>query len=128
MNFARLRTIRVSLIEASSGETYPWSNEARRAVNELEFVARAPEVLRHERHCFSSAERDHPAFQTEAAVLVDALHVRYPYPEEVELTTAQDLPHPLADEHGPEPAPPLPATKVVDELLRPWFLRRLTAK
>jgi hypothetical protein len=39
-----------------------------------------------------------------------------------------DLPHPLADEPGLEPAPQLPAAKVVDEILTQWFLRQLTAK
>jgi len=37
------------------------------------------------------------------------------------------LAHPLADEPGLEPAPQLPATMEVDEILTQWFLRQLTA-
>jgi hypothetical protein len=39
-----------------------------------------------------------------------------------------DLAHPLADEPGLEPAPQLPAAKVVDEILTRWFLRQFRAK
>ena len=71
---------------------------------------------------------DHPALRTDAAALVDALRERYTHPDEVELINVPDLAHPLADEPGMEPAPQLPAAKVVDEILTHWFLRQLTAK
>ncbi|MDT7584860.1 MAG: hypothetical protein QOE32_2410, partial [Pseudonocardiales bacterium] len=45
-----------------------------------------------------------------------------------ELRTVPDLPHPLADEPGLEPAPQRPAAKVVDGILTQWFLRQLAAK
>jgi hypothetical protein len=60
--------------------------------------------------------------------VVDAVRKRYAHPDEVELITVPDLPHPLADEPGLEPAPQLPATTVIDEILTQWFLRQLTAK
>lgn len=118
----------VGVIEASSGQAYPWSDESRKAADELDFVARvAGGVTTQAPLLLVSGERDHPAFQTDAAALIDALRERCAHPEEVELTTVQDLPHPLADEPGLEPAPQLPATKVVDQILTRWFLRQLRA-
>jgi hypothetical protein len=74
-----------------------------------------------------SGELDHPGLRTDATALVDALRQRYARPAEVELTIVPDLPHPLADEPGLEPAPQLPTAQAVDEILTRWFLRQLTA-
>ena len=41
------------------------------------------------------------------------------------LITVPDLAHPLAEEPGLEPAPQLPATRTVDEILTRWFVRQL---
>jgi dienelactone hydrolase len=111
-----------------SGHAYPWTAEARRTADELDFVARAGEITAQPPLLLVSGELDHPALRTDAAVLVDALRRRYAHPDEIELISVPDLAHPLADEPGMEPAPQLPATKLVDEILTQWFLRRLTAK
>jgi hypothetical protein len=73
-----------------------------------------------------SGELDHPALRTDAAALVDALREQYTHPDDVELRTVPDLPHPLADEPGMEPAPQQPVARVVDEILTKWFQRQLT--
>ncbi|MDT7728050.1 MAG: hypothetical protein QOI21_4626 [Actinomycetota bacterium] len=119
----------VELIEAGFGQAYPWTAESRKTADELDFVARvAGGVTAQPPLLLVSGELDHPAFRTDAAALVDALRERYAHPDDVELTNVPDLPHPLADEPGLEPAPQLPVAKVVDEILTQWFLRQLTAK
>jgi dienelactone hydrolase len=111
-----------------SGEPYPWTAESRKTADELDFVARAEDVTAQPPLLLVSGELDHPALRTDAAALIDALRERYAHPDEVELRTVPDLPHPLADEPGLEPAPQRPAAKVVDGILTQWFLRQLTAK
>jgi dienelactone hydrolase len=123
----RIRPV-VGLVEAISGKPYEWTAEAHRTADELDFVARATDIAAQPPLLLVSGELDHPALRTDAAALVDALRERYAHPDEVELTTVPDLPHPLADEPGLEPAPQLPATKTVDEILTRWFLRQFTAK
>jgi dienelactone hydrolase len=119
----------VELIEAGFGQAYPWTAESRKTADELDFVARvAGGVTAQPPLLLVSGELDHPAFRTDAAALVDALRERYAHPDDVELTNVPDLPHPLADEPGLEPAPQLPVAKVVDEILTQWFLRQFTAK
>jgi alpha-beta hydrolase superfamily lysophospholipase len=118
----------VALIEAGFGLTYPWTAEARRTADELDFVARAAEITARPPLLLVSGERDDPALRADAAALVNALRERYAHPDEVELTTVPGLPHALADEPGLEPAPQLPTAKVVDETLTQWFVRQLTAK
>jgi dienelactone hydrolase len=125
----RIRSV-VGLVApmTGSGQAYPWTAESRKTADELDFVARAADVTAQPPLLLVSGELDHPALRTDAAALVDALRERYEHPDEVELITVPDLPHPLADEPGLELAPQLPATKVVDEILTQWFLRQLTAK
>jgi dipeptidyl aminopeptidase/acylaminoacyl peptidase len=94
----------------------------------LDFVARAGNVTAQPPLLLVSGELDHPALRTDAVALVDALRQRYTHPDEVELTTVPNLPHPLADEPGLEPAAQLPTAKVVDKILTQWFLRQFTAK
>lgn len=110
-----------------SGQAYPWTAESHKTANELDFVARAGEITARPPLLLVSGELDHPALRTDAAALVDALRARYAHPDEVELRTVPDLPHPLADEPGMEPAPQLPVARVVDEILTKWFQRQLTA-
>lgn len=119
----------VELIEAGSGQAYPWTAESRKTADDLDFVARLagggtpqPPLLA------VSGELDHPAFRADAAALVAVLRERYARPERVELTNVPDLAHPLAEEPGLEPAPQLPAAKVVDEVLTRWFVRQLAAR
>lgn len=118
----------VAVIEAGFGQPYSWTAEARLTADELDFVPRVADIMAHPPLLLVSGERDHPAFRTDAAALVGALRERYANPDDIELRTVPDLAHPLADEPGLEPAPQLPATKAVDEIVTQWFLRRLTAK
>jgi len=123
----RMRSV-VGLLEAGSGQAYPWTAESRRTADELDFVARAGEVTARPPLLLVSGELDHPALRTDAAALIDALRERYLHPDEVELISVPDLGHPLADEPGLEPAPQGPAARVVDEILTQWFLRQLTGR
>ena len=110
-----------------AGQPYPWTAESRRTADELDFVARAGAITAQPRCCSSAASWTiRPTDGRDR--LVDALRRRYAQPDEVELISVPDLAHPLADEPGMEPAPQLPTTKVVDQILTQWFLRRLTAK
>ncbi|WP_091448569.1 alpha/beta hydrolase family protein [Actinokineospora iranica] len=118
----------VEVIEAGFGQPYPWTAESRATADDLDFVARvAAGVPARPPLLLVSGELDYPAFRTDATALVDALRERYPHPDDVEVTTVPDLPHPLAEEPGLEPAPQSPAAKAVDDILTRWFLRRLTA-
>lgn len=123
----RIRSV-VGLVKAGSGQAYPWTAESRKTADELDFVARAADITAQPPLLLVSGELDHPVLRTDAAALLDALRESYAHPDEVELTTVPDLPHPLADEPGLEPAPQLPPAKVVDEILTRWFLRQLTAQ
>lgn len=118
----------VGVIEAGFEQPYPWTAEALRTADNLDFVRRTADVTAYSPLLLISGERDHSAFRTDAAALIDALRGRYENPDDVELRTVPDLPHPLADEPGLEPAPQLPATKAVDEIVTQWFLQQLTRK
>ncbi len=118
----------VGVIEAAFGQPYPWTADSRKTAADLDFVARVEDFTTQPPLLLVSGERDHPAFQTDAADLVHALRAQYAHPEDVELITVPGLAHPLADEPGLEPAPQLPAAMAVDEILTQWFLRVLTTK
>jgi dienelactone hydrolase len=122
----RIRSV-VELVTSGmtgSDEPYAWTAESRTAADELDFVARAAAVPAQPPLLLVSGELDHPALRRDAAALVDALRERHAHPGEVELRTVPDLPHPLADEPGLEPAPQLPVAKVVDGILTQWFSAR----
>jgi uncharacterized protein (TIGR03086 family) len=116
----------VELLEGIAGQPYQWTPEANRVADELDFVARAGEIRAQPPLLLVSGEGDHPVLRADAVALVDALRVRYSRPDEIELNIVPGLAHPLAEEPGLEPAPQLPATMAVDEVLTNWFLRRLT--
>jgi len=118
----------VGVIEAAFGQPYPWTADSRKTADDLDFVARVEDFTSQPPLLLVSGERDHPAFQTDAADLVHALRAQYAHPDDVELITVPGLAHPLADEPGLEPAPQLPAAMAVDEILTQWFLRVLTTK
>jgi pimeloyl-ACP methyl ester carboxylesterase len=122
----RIRSV-VPLVEGLAGHAYRWTAQARKAADELDFVARAADLTAQPPLLLVSGERDHPELRTDAAALVDALREHYAHPDEVELTTVPGLAHPLADEPGLEPAPQLPTAGAVDEILTRWFLRQLTS-
>ncbi len=120
----RVRSV-VPLVEGLAGHPYRWTAESHRAADELDFVARAAALTAQPPLLLVSGEQDHPELRRDAADLVDALRGRYAHPDEVELVTVPGLGHPLAEEPGREPAPQLPATRAVDEILTAWFVRRL---
>jgi pimeloyl-ACP methyl ester carboxylesterase len=120
----RIRSV-VPLTDDLAGHPYRWTAEADEAADELDFVAHAGDLTERPPLLLVSGERDDPALRADAAALVDALRERHPRPDEVELVTVPDLPHPLADEPGLEPAPRRPTTRAVDEILTRWFRRRL---
>lgn len=109
----------------SGAGPYRWTAESHRTADELDFVARAPDIPAQPPLLLVSGELDHPALRADAAALVDALRERYVHPDEVELIGVPDLAHPLADEPGLEPAPQGPAARAVDDILTRWFLRQL---
>ncbi|TDC15996.1 alpha/beta hydrolase [Streptomyces sp. 8K308] len=122
----RIRSV-VGLVERLAGHPYRWTAESHGVADELDFVARAGELTGEPPLLLVSGERDHQDLRADAAALVGALRERYPRPDEVELVTVPDLAHPLAEEPGLKPAPQLPATRTVDEILTRWFVRRLTS-
>lgn len=115
----------VELLAAGLGQPYQWTAESRRTADDLDFVARAGDLTGQPPLLMVSGEQDHPALREDAAALVRALRERYAHPDEIELRSVPDLAHPLADEPGLEPAPQLPTTMVVDQILTDWFRRRL---
>lgn len=115
----------VDLLEGITGRPYEWTAEANKVADELDFVARAGEIAAQPPLLLVSGERDHPALRADAAALVEAFRARYARPDDVELVDVPDLAHPLAEEPGLEPAPRLPATSAVDDVLTRWFRRQL---
>lgn len=68
----RIRSV-VGLLEAmtgSSGEMYPWTAEAHRTADELDFVARAGDGTAQPPLLLVSGELDHPTLRTDVAALV----------------------------------------------------------
>ncbi|MCF6421678.1 MULTISPECIES: alpha/beta hydrolase family protein [Amycolatopsis] len=112
----RLRSV-VPLTDGLAGRPYEWTEEAHRVADAFDFVARAGE-LAPVPLLLVSGERDHPDLRADAAALVARL-------ADAELVDVPELAHPLAEEPGLEPAPQLPTTKAVDEVLADWFTRQL---
>jgi pimeloyl-ACP methyl ester carboxylesterase len=99
---------------------YPYDAESEKAVDSLDFVAKAGAIAGRAPLLVVSGELDHPALRGDAFRLVDALG------EQSELLSIPGLAHPLADEPGIEPAPQLPLAREVDAGLTTWFRRHLT--
>ncbi|WP_433664002.1 alpha/beta hydrolase family protein [Nocardia sp. CA-128927] len=108
-----------SVVDLFPGE-YPYDAESEKAVDSLDFVAKAGAIAGRAPLLVVSGELDHPALRTDAANLVNAVG------EGAELQTIPGLAHPLADEPGIEPAPQLPQARAVDVALTTWFRRHLT--
>lgn len=122
----RVRSV-VGLVQrfmAGSDEEYRWTEGARRSADELDFVARAGDVVGEPPLLLVSGEQDHPALRTDAAELVEALRSRYATSDDVKLRTVSGLGHPLAE----EPASQTPAAAAVDRILTGWFRRRLVGR
>lgn len=107
-----------SVIDLFPGD-YPYDAESEKAVDSLDFVAKAGVIAGRAPLLVVSGELDHPAFRADAVDLVDALGDRS------ELLSIPGLAHPLAEEPGIEPAPPLPPAREVDAGLTAWFRRHL---
>jgi dienelactone hydrolase len=108
-----------SVVGLFPGE-YPYDAESEKAVDDMDFVAKADVIAGRAPLLVVSGERDHPALRADAFDLVEASGGR------AELLSIPGLAHPLADEPGIEPAPQLPLAREVDAGLTAWFRRRLT--
>jgi pimeloyl-ACP methyl ester carboxylesterase len=107
-----------SVVDLFPGD-YPYDEESEKAVDSLDFVARAGAVAGRAPLLVVSGELDHPALRTDAKDLVAAVG------EGAELVSIPGLAHPLADEPGIEPAPQWSTTREVDARLTTWFRRQL---
>ncbi|WP_153034247.1 S9 family peptidase [Amycolatopsis sp. YIM 10] len=106
-----------SVVELFPGE-YPYDAESEKAVDSMDFLAKAEVIAGRAPLLVVSGEEDHPGLRADALNLVDATGA--------ELLSIPGLAHPLADEPGIEPAPQLPRTREVDAGLTEWFRRHLT--
>ena len=107
-----------SVVDLFSGD-YPYDAESEKAVDSLDFVAKAGVIATHALLLVVSGELDQPALRADAFHLLDALG------KSSELLSIPGLAHPLADEPGIEPAPQLPLAREVDAGLTTWFRRHL---
>jgi len=94
---------------------YRYDAESEKVVDSLDFVAKAGAVAGRAPLLVVSGELDHPALRADASDLVGAMG------ERSQLLSIPGLAHPLADEHGLEPAPQLPPAREVDAGLTTWF-------
>lgn len=106
-----------SVVDLFPGE-YPYDTESEKAVDSMDFVAKADTIGRAPL-LVVSGELDHPALRADAIDLVDAIG------QAAELHSIPGLAHPLADEPGIDPAPQLPHARAVDTALIAWFQRHL---
>ena len=107
-----------SVVDLFPGD-HLYDAESKKAVDSLDFVAKAGVIAGRAPLLVVSGELDHPALRADAFRLVDALG------ESSELLSIPGLAHPLADEPGIEPAPQLPLAREVDAGLTTWFRRHL---
>ncbi|WP_069161099.1 prolyl oligopeptidase family serine peptidase [Nocardia altamirensis] len=107
-----------SVVDLFPGE-YPYDAESEKAVDDLDFIAKAPAIATRAPLLIISGESDDPQMHT------DAMNLDAAVGERAELLTIPGLAHALADEPGIEPAPQLPLTREVDIALTTWFRRHL---
>ncbi|MBB5802820.1 dienelactone hydrolase [Saccharothrix ecbatanensis] len=107
-----------SVVDLFPGD-YPYDAESEKAVDSLDFLAKADAIAGRAPLLVVSGELDHPGLRADALSLADALG------ERSELLSIPGLAHPLADEPGIEPAPQLPLAREVDAGLVTWFRRHL---
>lgn len=108
-----------SVVDLFPGD-YPYDAESDKAVDSLDFLAKADAIAARAPLLVVSGELDHPGLRADALHLVEAVGRR------AELLSIPGLAHPLADEPGLEPAPQLPPARHVDAGLTIWFHRHLT--
>ncbi|HEY0816972.1 MAG TPA: alpha/beta hydrolase [Pseudonocardia sp.] len=109
-----------SVVDLFPGD-YPYDAESEKAVDSLDFVAKAAVIGDRAPLLVISGELDHVGLRADAFSLVEAAGDRS------ELVSIPGLAHPLADEPGIEPAPQLPVARAVDASLTTWFRRHLGA-
>ncbi|MFF3224249.1 alpha/beta hydrolase family protein [Nocardia suismassiliense] len=107
-----------SVVDLFPGD-YPYDAESEKAVDSLDFIAKAGLLAGRAPLLVVSGEEDHPALRADAFDLVDAIG------DDAELLSIPGLAHPLAEEPGIEPAPQLPTARAVDAGLTAWFRRQL---
>jgi hypothetical protein len=107
-----------SVVDLFPGD-YPYDAESAKAVDSLDFVAKAAVIGGRAPLLVVSGELDDPGLRADAFRLVEASG------ERSELVSIPGLAHPLADEPGIEPAPQLPLAREVDASLTTWFGRHL---
>lgn len=107
-----------SVVDLFPGD-YPYDAASEKAVDALDFVARADAIAARAPLLVVSGELDHPALRADAIRLAEALG------ERSELLSIPGLAHPLAEEPGIDPAPQLPSARRVDTGLTTWFRRHL---
>jgi dienelactone hydrolase len=123
----RARTA-VDLVAAQSGRDYPWTAAADVAIDRFDFLAHAGRIsaLRPQPAVLVvSGEYDHRVLRDDAAALIETLKAGYDEPERVHRTTIPGLAHPLAEPPGLEPAPQLPAARLVDQEVTRWLTAHL---
>ncbi|HVV10537.1 alpha/beta hydrolase [Amycolatopsis sp.] len=98
---------------------YPYDAESGKAVDSLDFLAKAGAIAGRAPLLVVSGELDHASLRADALELADALG------ERAGLLSIPGLAHPLADEPGLDPAPQLPLAREVDAGLTTWFGRHL---
>jgi len=98
---------------------YPYDAGSEKAVDSLDFVAKADVIASRAPLLVVSGELDHPALRADAANLVAAAG------DGCELLSIPGLAHPLAEEPGIEPAPQSALAGEVDSRVTTWFRRHL---
>jgi pimeloyl-ACP methyl ester carboxylesterase len=115
----------VAANERRFGVTYPWNDDARAVATELDFVARAPELVNGGAPTLLvvGAEDDSEGIVHPAEELTDVL-----VHESVEATLVRipEMAHAIADEPGLDPAPQTAIAAAVDDVVASWLRERLS--
>jgi dienelactone hydrolase len=98
---------------------YRYDTESERAVDSLDFIAKAETIASRAPLLVVSGEQDYPALRADALRLAGAVG------KQAEFLSIPGLAHPLADEPGIEPAPQSSLAQEVDAGLTAWFQRHL---
>jgi pimeloyl-ACP methyl ester carboxylesterase len=114
----------VAANERYFGVTYEWSDDARAAAAELDFVARAPELAQHGAPILLvvGAKDDTQGIAGPAEELAAALVSEG---QESTLVRIPGMAHAIAEEPGLEPAPQGAAAAAVDDVVSAWLRQRL---
>ncbi|WP_086828598.1 S9 family peptidase [Allokutzneria sp. NRRL B-24872] len=107
-----------SVVDLFPGQ-YPYDTDSDKAVDSLDFLAKADVLAERAPLLVVSGEQDHPGLRADAISLAEAMG------ERAQLLSIPDMAHPLAEEPGIEPAPQLPHARAVDDGLIAWFGRHL---